>query len=55
MTHYNTANHYLNIGSKITEATGESEWVKYRHPRYQKTIFFLDLWATEIEEWDVNI
>ncbi|CAH8281252.1 tryptophan 2,3-dioxygenase [Mariniflexile fucanivorans] len=56
MAHYNTANHYLNIGGKTAEATGGSEWVKYMHPKYQKRIFFPDLWTKkEIEEWGVNI
>jgi len=54
--HYNTANHYLNIGGKTAEATGGSEWVKYMHPKYQKRIFFPDLWtAQEIEDWGTNI
>ncbi|TBN03264.1 tryptophan 2,3-dioxygenase [Hyunsoonleella flava] len=56
MAHYNTANHYLNIGGKTAEATGGSEWVKYMHPKYQKRIFFPDLWtAKEIEDWGTNI
>ena len=56
MAHYNTANHYLNIGGKTAEATGGSEWVKYMHPKYQKRIFFPDLWTVkEIEDWGINI
>jgi len=56
MAHYNTANHYLNIGGKTAEATGGSEWVKYMHPKYQKRIFFPDLWtAEEIKNWGINI
>ena len=56
MAHYNTANHYLNIGGKTAEATGGSEWVKYMHPKYQKRIFFPDLWTKqEIEEWGTNL
>ncbi|MEW4923499.1 tryptophan 2,3-dioxygenase family protein [Algibacter sp. 2305UL17-15] len=56
MAHYNTANHYLNIGGKTAEATGGSEWVKYMHPKYQKRIFFPDLWTEkEIKEWGINI
>lgn len=56
MAHYNTANHYLNIGGKTAEATGGSEWVKYMHPKYQKRIFFPELWTKkEIEEWGTNI
>ena len=56
MAHYNTANHYLNIGGKTAEATGGSEWVKYMHPKYQKRIFFPELWSEkEIQEWGTNI
>ena len=56
MAHYNTANHYLNIGGETAEATGGSEWVKYMHPKYQKRIFFPELWTEkEIQEWGTNI
>ncbi|APX99098.1 tryptophan 2,3-dioxygenase [Lacinutrix venerupis] len=56
MAHYNTANHYLNIGGKTAEATGGSEWVKYMHPKYQRRIFFPDLWSQkELEDWGKNI
>lgn len=56
MAHYNTANHYLNIGGKTAEATGGSEWVKYMHPKYQKRIFFPDLWTEqELTDWGTDI
>ena len=56
MAHYNTANHYLNIGGETTEATGGSEWVKYMHPKYQKRIFFPELWSEkELKEWGTNM
>jgi tryptophan 2,3-dioxygenase len=56
MAHYNTANHYLNIGGKTTEATGGSEWVKYMHPKYQKRIFFPELWTDqELQEWGTEV
>ena len=56
MAHYNTANHYLKIGGKTAEATGGSEWVKYMHPKYQKRIFFPDLWTEkEIEAWGTDL
>jgi len=55
MAHYNTANHYLNIGGETAEATGGSEWVKYMHPKYQKRIFFPDLWTKkEKEDWGTD-
>tara|TARA_R110000868_G_scaffold276667_4_gene536388 strand:+ start:812 stop:1729 length:918 start_codon:yes stop_codon:yes gene_type:complete len=56
LAHYNTANHYLNIGGETAEATGGSEWVKYMHPKYQKRIFFPDLWTKkEKETWGTDI
>lgn len=56
MAHYNTANHYLNIGGKTAEATGGSEWVKYMHPKYQKRIFFPELWTKqELEAWGTEV
>ena len=56
MAHYNTANHYLNIDGETAEATGGSEWVKYMHPKYQKRIFFPDLWTEkEITDWGTDI
>ncbi len=56
MAHYNTANHYLNIGGKTAEATGGSEWVKYMHPKYQKRIFFPELWTNqELEAWGTEV
>lgn len=56
MAHYNTANHYLNIGGETAEATGGSEWVKYMHPKYQRRIFFPDLWTEqELQDWGKDI
>lgn len=56
MAHYNTANHYLNIGGKTAEATGGSEWVKYMHPKYQRRIFFPELWSKqELADWGKNV
>ncbi|MET2986326.1 tryptophan 2,3-dioxygenase family protein [Aureibaculum conchae] len=52
MSHYNTAGKY--IGSE-DEATGGSEWRKYMHPKYQKRIFFPDLWTKEeFENWGIT-
>lgn len=56
MAHYHAANHYLNIGGETAEATGGSEWTKYMHPKYQRRIFFPDLWTTqELEDWGKNV
>ena len=53
MAHYNAAEKY--IGSGDIEATGGSEWQKYMHPRYQRRIFFPDLWTKEeLDNWGVD-
>jgi len=53
MAHYNAAQKY--IGGGDIEATGGSDWQKYMHPKYQKRIFFSDLWtAEEFENWGIN-
>ena len=37
------------------EATGGSDWRKYMHPRYQKRIFFPDLWTSEeFKNWGIT-
>ena len=52
MAHYNAAGKYL--GS--AEATGGSDWRKYMHPRYQRRIFFPDLWsAKELQNWGESV
>lgn len=52
MAHYNAATKYLGDSS----ATGGSPWQKYMHPKYQKRIFFPDLWsAKEIEDWGNDV
>ncbi len=55
MAHYNAAGKYLNSGKKAAEATGGSDWQKYMHPRYQKRIFFPDLWTEEeMKNWGID-
>ena len=55
MAHYHAAGKYLNSSKEKAEATGGSEWQKYMHPRYQKRIFFPDLWTEkELENWGVD-
>ena len=55
MAHYNAANHYISgdkSSGKEIEATGGSDWKKYMHPKYQKRIFFPDLWSEkELNDW----
>ena len=52
MAHYNAAVHYILGKDGDGEATGGSDWQKYMHPKYQKRIFFPELWTEEeIENW----
>lgn len=55
MAHLNAAAKYLNSGEGSAEATGGSEWQKYMHPKYQKRIFFPELWSEdELENWGIT-
>ena len=51
--HLNAAKKYLQpAGKPASEATGGSDWQKYLHPKYQRRIFFPELWtADELENW----
>jgi tryptophan 2,3-dioxygenase len=52
MAHYHAAAKYLGEAA----ATGGSDWRKYMHPKYQRRIFFPDLWsAEELEHWGENV
>lgn len=56
MAHYKAAEKYLESDGKTAEATGGSDWKKYMHPRYQRRIFFPDLWTREeLEKWGHNV
>ncbi len=56
MAHYNTAVKYLNHGTEPEEATGGSDWAKYMHPKYQKRIFFPEVWTKEeIANWGQDV
>ena len=56
MCHYRTAEKYLESGKKTAEATGGSEWKKYMHPKYQRRIFFPEVWSEdELQNWGENI
>jgi tryptophan 2,3-dioxygenase len=56
MSHYNTANKYLKMNETALEATGGSEWTKYMHPKYQRRIFFPEVWtAQELKDWGTNV
>ncbi len=56
MGHYNTAKHYILSSSGDGQATGGSQWQKYMHPKYQKRIFFPELWnSEETDKWGHNV
>ncbi len=56
MAHYNTAVKYLNHGNEPEEATGGSDWAKYMLPKYQRRIFFPDVWTPEeLENWGHDV
>ena len=51
MAHLNAARKYLGDA----EATGGSDWQKYMHPKYQRRIFFPQLWTEEeLKNWGIN-
>ena len=55
MHHYNTADKYINSEKGNSEATGGSDWQKYMHPKYQKRIFFPELWSEdELKNWGIT-
>ena len=52
MAHYHAAGKYLGV----SQATGGSDWRKYMHPKYQRRIFFPELWSKdELENWGNNV
>lgn len=52
LAHYKSAVRYLNRGNDDIAATGGTNWQKYLPPRFQKRIFYPELWSTlEKEEW----
>ncbi|MCZ6521433.1 MAG: tryptophan 2,3-dioxygenase family protein [Bacteroidetes bacterium] len=47
LVHYKVAEKYLESDDHTLEATGGSDWKKYLHPKYQRRIFFPELWTSE--------
>lgn len=48
MGHLNAARKYIGDG----DATGGSDWKKYMHPKFQRRIFFPELWSQEeLDHW----
>ncbi len=56
MAHYNAAKHYILGPDGDGEATGGSDWQKYMHPKYQRRVFFPELWSKEeLDDWGTNV
>jgi tryptophan 2,3-dioxygenase len=52
LMHYKSAVRYLHKPEQDIAATGGTNWQKYLPPRFQRRIFFPQLWNdTEIDEW----
>lgn len=52
LMHYKSAVRYLHKDTGDVNATGGTNWQKYLPPRFQKRIFYPELWsASEVEEW----
>lgn len=47
MGHFYAAKKYIESGKGSGEATGGSDWKKYMLPKYQRRIFFPELWSEE--------
>lgn len=51
MAHLNAAKKYIGGG----DATGGSDWQRYMHPRFQRRIFFPELWSKEeLDNWGIT-
>jgi tryptophan 2,3-dioxygenase len=52
LSHYKSAVRYLQGDPEMIAATGGTNWQKYLPPRFQKVIYFPELWGEkEREEW----
>lgn len=52
LSHYKSAVRYLQKDPEDIAATGGTNWQKYLPPRFQKRIFYPELWSeTEVAEW----
>lgn len=52
LAHLKSAGHYLHKDPEDIKATGGTNWQKYLPPRFQKIMFFPELWSeTERQEW----
>jgi tryptophan 2,3-dioxygenase len=52
LVHYKSAVRYLNRHPEEIKATGGTNWQKYLPPRFQKRIFYPELWTdNQIDDW----
>lgn len=52
LAHLKAAGHYLQKAAREIKATGGTNWQKFLPPRFQRIMFFPELWNThEKEEW----
>lgn len=52
LVHYKSAARYLQMDPQDIAATGGTNWQKYLPPRFQKRIFYPELWSEEeMENW----
>jgi len=52
LAHYKSAVRYLQRDPEDIKATGGTNWQKYLPPRFQKRIFYQELWSVEeLENW----
>jgi tryptophan 2,3-dioxygenase len=52
LTHFKHAIHHLIKNKDAAAATGGTNWRQYLPPRFQKRIFFNELWTPEeVENW----
>ncbi len=52
LVHYKSAVRYLQANTEDIAATGGTNWQKYLPPRFQKRVFYPELWSPlELEDW----
>lgn len=52
LVHYKSAVRYLQQNTEDIAATGGTNWQKYLPPRFQKRVFYPELWSKqELEDW----
>jgi tryptophan 2,3-dioxygenase len=52
LAHYKTAVRYLERDPESIAATGGTNWQKYLPPRFQRRVFYPELWTSqELDEW----